>query len=323
MATTPAPLIVIPDAPAPPGGAEWYEGADGAQLRAGLFPALGEGRGSVVLSPGRSEPIEKYFEVVGELQARGFTVLVHDWRGQGLSHRMLPDALAGHAPNWRTYLHDFDAMIAAFRSRLPEPWIAVGHSMGGGLTCLLLAEGESRFSAAVLSAPMVGIQLGKVKPEAATTLARFMTWIGRGGEYAAPAIDPFSETFDGNPLTHDPVRYERFKAQLRARPEARISGPTFAWVLFAMILSDRVRRSRRIDTLPIPLAMVLAGHEKLVNNAAAKAVARRAPQGSWVEVDGSLHEILMETDEKRAVFWRVFDEVVDKAAPRQTSRATA
>ncbi|MFX9169433.1 alpha/beta hydrolase, partial [Acinetobacter baumannii] len=94
----------------------------------------GAARGSVVLSPGRSEPIEKYFEVIGELQARGFTVLVHDWRGQGLSHRMLPDALAGHAPDWRTYLHDFDAMIAAFRARLPEPWIALGHSMGGGLT---------------------------------------------------------------------------------------------------------------------------------------------------------------------------------------------
>ena len=315
MATTAAPLISIPDVPPPPGGAEWYEGAGGARLRAGLFPAPGQARGTVVLSPGRSEPLEKYFEVIGALQARGFTVLAHDWRGQGLSHRMLKDALAGHAPPWRTYLRDFDAMIAAFEARLPRPWIALGHSMGGGLVTLQLAEGEDRFAAAVLSAPMVGINLGKVKPEAAMTLARFMTFIGRGGEYAAPAIDPFAETFDGNPLTHDQLRYERFKAQLRAKPEARISGPTFAWVLFALTLADRVRRSKRIDSLEIPLAMVLAENEKLVYNAAAKAVARRAPQGSWVEVPGSLHEILMETNERRAVFWRVFDEVADTVAP--------
>jgi alpha-beta hydrolase superfamily lysophospholipase len=43
----------------------------------------GPPRGSVVVSPGRSEPIEKYFEVVQDLLDRGFVVLVHDWRGQG------------------------------------------------------------------------------------------------------------------------------------------------------------------------------------------------------------------------------------------------
>ncbi len=315
MRGRPAPLIEIPEAPPPPGAAEWYSGRDGATLRAGLFPAPREPRGSVILSPGRSEPLDKYFEVIAELQSRGFTVLVHDWRGQGLSHRMLKDALAGHAQGWRRLLSDYQAMIAAFETRLPKPWIAVGHSMGGGLTALALAEGETRFAAAVLSAPMVGLNLGKVQPRAAMTLARFMTVIGRGGEYAAPAIDPFNETFDGNPLTHDPIRYERFKAQLHAKPEARISGPTFGWLLFALNLCNRVRTSKRIDRLAIPLTIVLAEHEKLVSNAAAKAVARRAPQGSWIEVPGAFHEILMETDERRAVFWAEFDRVADEVAP--------
>lgn len=311
-----APLVSVPDAVSPPGGAEWYLGEDGARLRAALFPTEGTARGSVILSPGRSEPIEKYFEVVRELTGRGFTVLVHDWRGQGLSHRMTKDPLAGHAGNWRVFLRDFNRMVAAFEARLPKPWVAVGHSMGGGLTSLLLAEGEQRFAAAVLSAPMVGLNLGRVKPEAAIVLARFMTWIGRGGEYAAPAIDPFAETFDGNPLTHDERRYELFKTQLHARPDMRISGPTFGWLLFALILCARVRRSKRIDKLAIPLTIVLAEQEKLCSNPAAKAVARRAPGGRWVEVAGSFHEILMETDERRAVFWAEFDAVADKVAPR-------
>lgn len=310
-----APLIVTPAAPPPPGAAEWYRGRDGAKLRAALFPAPGQARGSVVLSPGRSEPLDKYFEVVSDLQARGFTVLVHDWRGQGLSARMSQDPLAGHATGWRTFLHDFDAMIAAFQARLPKPWIAVGHSMGGGLVALQLAEGEDRFAAAVLSAPMVGLNLGRVEPRAAMTLARFMTWIGRGAEYAAPAIDPFTETFDGNILTHDQRRYDLFKQQLHAMPEARISGPTFRWLLFALILCARVRTSKRIDRLDIPMAIVLAEQEKLVSNAAAKAVARRAPYGHWVEVLGAFHEILMETDDRRAVFWAEFDAVADRVAP--------
>jgi lysophospholipase len=312
-----APLVSIPEAPAPKaGGAEWYTGADGAKLRAGLFPAEGAARGSVVLSPGRSEPIEKYFEVIGELTRRGFTVLVHDWRGQGLSARWLKDPMPGHAKGWRTFLTDYGRMIAAFETRLPKPWIGVGHSMGGGLTALALAEGETRFVAAVLSAPMLGLNLGKVEPRAASALARFMSLIGRGGEYATPAIDPFAETFDGNILTHDERRYELFKAQLRAKPEMRISAPTFGWVLFALALFERVRRSKWIDNLAIPLTIVLAEHEKLCSNAAAKAVARRAPQGKWVEVEGALHEILMETDPRRAVFWSEFDAVADTVAPR-------
>ena len=310
-----APLISIPEAQAPPGAAEWYAGADGAQLRAGLFPPSGPARGSVVLSPGRSEPIEKYFEVVRELTGRGFFVLVHDWRGQGLSVRMLKDPMAGHARGWRTFLSDYRRLLEAFKTRLPRPWFALGHSMGGAMVALALAEGETRLAAAVLSAPMLGLHLGRLKPGHALWLSGLISLVGRGGTYAAPAIDPFDESFDGNVLTHDERRYDLFRKQLRACPEARISGPTFGWVLFALALCARVRGARRIDRLEIPLTLVLAEKERLCDNPAARALAERAPQGRWIEIPGAFHEILMETDERRAMFWTAFDETVDALAP--------
>jgi lysophospholipase len=156
-----APLVSIPEAPTPDHGtAEWFSGADGATLRAAFFAPEGKPRGSVVVSPGRSEPIEKYFEVVQDLLDRGFVVLVHDWRGQGLSFRALPDRLKGHAAGFKEFLGDYEALLTAFETRLPKPWIALGHSMGGCLTMLALAAGETRFAAAVLSAPMVGLNTG-------------------------------------------------------------------------------------------------------------------------------------------------------------------
>ena len=80
--TDPAPLVSIPEAPVPSGGtAEWFSGAGAYRLRAALFLPEGPPKGSVVLSGGRTEPIEKYFEVITELQGRGFVVLAHDWRG--------------------------------------------------------------------------------------------------------------------------------------------------------------------------------------------------------------------------------------------------
>ena len=86
----PAPLVDTPEAPVPDRAeAEWYLGAGGTKLRAALFRPDGPARGSVVLSGGRTEPIEKYFETIGDFTSRGFVVLAHDWRGQGLSARLI------------------------------------------------------------------------------------------------------------------------------------------------------------------------------------------------------------------------------------------
>jgi len=157
--TDTAPLVPIPEAPVPDRGtAEWFRGAGAYRLRAALFSPKGKARGSVVLSGGRTEPIEKYFEVVREMQDRGFAVLVHDWRGQGLSQRLLADPLKGHAHGFADFVEDYRCLLAHFQDRLPRPWVAVGHSMGGCLTLLALAHGVGDFEAAVLSAPMLGLQ---------------------------------------------------------------------------------------------------------------------------------------------------------------------
>ncbi len=135
-----------------------------------------------MVSPGRTEPIEKYFEVVEELRARGFSVLVHDWRGQGLSQRLLSDARLGHANGHADFVADYSALLRAFAGRLPDPWIALGHSMGGCLTLLALALGESRFSGAILSAPMLGLLTGKIPRPVARALGRVDDRGGARGE---------------------------------------------------------------------------------------------------------------------------------------------
>ena len=100
-------------------------------------------------------------------------------------------------------------------------------------------------------------------------------------------------------------------------------GVTWGWLAFALILHSRIKASLRLAKLPIPFVVVAAEEEKLVVNAVAKAVADKAPHGRYVEVAGALHEILMETDERRAAFWAEFDAVVDQAAPRVEAQQRA
>ena len=309
-----APLVATPDAPIPDGGAaEWFVGAGGARLRAALFPAVGQTRGSVVLSPGRTEPIEKYFETVSDLTARGFVVLVHDWRGHGLSIRMLPDRLLGHAHGYKDFLTDYAALLDAFEARLPKPWIAMGHSMGGCLTLLAMACGEARFSAAILSAPMLGLQTGSIPLPVARSMARLMSATGRGGRAARPG-GPEWAPFEENVLTHDRARYQRNIAQVEACPELALGAPTLGWLDFAFSAVGVLQRGPGVRRIAVPVHIVAAGEDRLVDNAGLKRVAERAPKGVFSMIPGAFHEILQETDVIRAAFWRDFDGVADAVA---------
>jgi len=311
-----APLLSIPEAPAPPGArAEWFEGAGGLRLRAALAPHPSP-RGSVIVSPGRAEPIEKYFEVAGELAARGFTVLIHDWRGQGLSARLTSDRLRGHAAGVEPFLQDFHRLIAAFEDRLPGPRIALGHSMGGLLTGLAVVETPGWLAGAVLTAPMMGVLTGGRSLRSVRFQAAVARGLGLGVQYLPVRTDPLAVAFADNVLTHDEERWNRYKAQLAAFPELRLGRVTWGWLHFALQATARAALNAKTADLRDRVTLVIAEQEQLVDNAASAVFAERAG-ARLIEVKGARHEILMETDAIRAVFWSEFDRLADRLAPRR------
>jgi lysophospholipase len=306
-------LIGIPEAPVPEGGrAVWLEGRDGARLRAALFPPQGAPRGSVVLSPGRTEPIEKYFEVIGELQQRGLHVLAHDWRGQGLSARALPDRLKGHARGYAAFLSDFSGMLDRFEGELPRPWISLAHSMGGGLALLALSRGEDRFAGAVCTAPMIGLYQVRAYARVAGLIARVAVLCGLSGAMLQ-TYDPLAQGFEGNVLTHDRARFERYMAQLRACPDLALGGPTLGWLDYALSAGRVLSRPSSAARVRAPFTLIGAGEDKLVLAASARRFAEAAPRGRYVEIEAARHEILMESDPIRAAFWREFDAFAGRA----------
>ena len=82
---------------------------DRKKIRYGLFAAVARPmRGTVVLLPGRNECIEKYFETIRDLAARGFGVATLDWRGQGDSDRLIRDRQRGYVKSFRDYTADLE-----------------------------------------------------------------------------------------------------------------------------------------------------------------------------------------------------------------------
>ena len=266
-----APLIETVDAKAPPGGeAAWFTGAGGAKLRAALFvPPLvkngGRARGSIVLSGGRTESIEKYYEFIGDCLARGFVVLAHDWRGQGLSQRALGDPLRGHARGYKAYLDDFRVLLDAYSDRLPRPWVAVAHSMGGCLTLLAMSQGEERFAGAILSAPMLGIRMPfpSVVSRLLTSLS-LLAGIGGGytlGEALGQAL-PLTERLRGQrPHAHDPVRHARAWSLIAAEPKLALGAPTWGWVDFGLRATAYLARPDALRENPPAFLSVIVSAE--------------------------------------------------------------
>ena len=318
-----APLMGVPGASSPPHGeGEWFRGAGGLRLRAAYWTPSSlvaeKPRGTVILSPGRTEPIEKYFEVIGNLLARGFCVLAHDWRGQGLSARLLPDRLKGHARAVEEFLDDYARLLDAFEARAPKPWIMVGHSMGGALNLMSLEAGESRISGAVLSAPMLKIKTGKRSMWSVKLAVRWNLRHGKAGDYVLDdPDDPFEHTFEKDALTSDETRYELWRQQLYACPHLAVGGPTWGWLGFAIDLGERVLKPKALKSVKIPVAIVQPGDDDRVWKQTARWASKRLGRGRYVEVPGAKHEVLMETDAMRAVFLEEFDAMADYVSPVQ------
>ena len=253
--------------------------------------------------------------MIGELVGRGFSVLAHDWRGQGLSDRLLGDPLKGHADNFDDFATDLSLLLDRFAERLPPgPRIALSHSMGGCMTAMALAKGEARIDGAMFSAPMLGIA---IKPLWAV---RILVWLaarlGAAGQYSlAGSAHPFDATFEENALTHDRARFERIQALILAHRDLALGPVTWGWIESAFIALRRLERSAAIARLAIPVVVVAAGQESLVDLTCERRFAAMVPNGRYLEIPQARHEILMETDEVRALFWREFDALVLRLAP--------
>lgn len=286
----------------PSGHADWLTTADGVRLRMGLWPCAGA-RATVLLFPGRSEYIEKYGRAAVEFCARGYAVATLDWRGQGLSERLIDDPMTGHVFDFHDYQRDVAAFLEALDAAdLPPRRYLVAHSMGAAIGLRALMEGL-RVAAVAFSSPMWGIHMAAaLKP-----LAWAMSWawpkLGRGESYA-PGRGPegtADAVFEGNTLTRDRAMFDYMQAQVRALPGLALGGPSLQWLYQALSETRALRASRSRPVLPA-LAHVGTA-ERMVDVEAIEDVMASWPGAALTRVQGAEHEIMMELKPVRDAFF--------------------
>jgi len=288
--------------------------SDGVNLRFARWrPTARRARGTICLFQGRSEQIEKYFEVIGDLRRRGFAVATLDWRGQGGSDRRLRNRRKGHVDSFTEYDRDVDAfMHEVVLPDCPPPHFALAHSTGG-LICLRAARsGRARFTRIVLTAPLAGLgEIGRSQPTTCR-FAAIATALGFG-ELIMPttkgtAIDEIA--FEGNALTRDPIRFARNVEIVKNAPEIAIGPPTIGWVYAACRAMREAAEPDFGPSINVPVLVVAAALDKVVSVRAIETLVGELRAGAHVVIAGAEHELLMERDAVREQFWAAFDAFV-------------
>lgn len=304
-------FVEVPGNPTPQ-GAElvWFKGAAGRTLRACIVPALTlkQARGTVIVCPGRTEFIEKYFEVARDLQGRGFAVVILDWPGQGRSERLLADSRKGHIDDFRTFMGALRLGLDALEERLPQPYVSLAHSMGGAIALAAIAEGFVQVRAAAFVAPLWGLRTRIFG-------IRYLVWamrvMGRSGDYARQPGPP--ERFKDNIVTHDERRWKVQRDLVDAAPDLELGPITWGWLGATLSIVRTFARRNRLEKVTLPVLVASAAEEKLVDNRAHERICKALPNCEHITIEGAMHEILMETDERRETFWARFDALLERA----------
>lgn len=306
-------LVDTPGNSSPQGGEVFaVTTADGLRLRCARWMPAEQPRGTILISTGRAEAIEKYFETIGELLARNLCVVIFDWRGQGHSARQLRDVHKGHIADFDEYQRDLDAVIAKILKDCPKPWFALGHSMGGAILLehAHRAGADNPFSRMILSAPMIDLVLRW--PNLARVAAALLNGCGLGRLYV-PTGGPahiVARGFEGNPLTCDRFRFERLATLLSGDPSLSLGDPTIGWVRAAFQQMARFKDSDFPKSIRTPMLIFAPQADVVTDSFAAERFATRLKLAQVIWIPSARHEVLMERDDIRARFWAGFDAFV-------------
>ncbi len=291
----------------------YWVAPDGWRLRRFDWPARNP-RGRLLFQAGRGDIFEKYLETIAHFHAQGWSITSFDWRGQGGSGRLSADPYIGHVPHFADYDSDLAAFWREWRGEAAGPTAILGHSMGGLMVMRALADAAIDPDAAILVAPMLGLK-SPFGPTLSGRIARYIA--SRAPVRAAWRQNERPAAFASRQklLTNDTARYLDERWWHERDPALRLGPPSWTWLSEAFAGTAQLAGDARVEGIAVPVLMLVADADRLVDPRAALRVADRLRDVRVLRFGPeSAHEILREADPVRNRALAEMDAFLDSAA---------
>ena len=167
---------------------------------------------------------------------------------------------------------------------------------------------------AVFSSPMIDLLYPGMPRSLGRLLIKTMSVFGFSERYAPGNMDYGSlqrSAVGMALLTSDPERFQDEHFLIDRNPDLALGGVTYGWLQAAQRSIDLLASPGYAEGLSMPILIVQAGSDRLIDKARVALFAHRLPNGQLEFIEEARHEILKERDSIRDQFWTHFDKFMN------------
>lgn len=254
-----------------------------------------DSKGTIVISHGFTESLEKYREMIYYFMNEGFSVYGLEHRGHGRSgHLGTKDSSEVNVNSFDDYVSD----LKHFVDNIVRPQIGnqklflFAHSMGGGIATRYLEKYHNDFDAAILSAPMIEINTGNVPGP----IASLISTVSDKDDYVM-GQGPYSANYDfENSSTGCEARYAYYYNIVSNNSELQRGGASYRWLQTSLDATAKMILPCNAGSVTTPILLFQAGNDSYVKPLGQNIFKTFAKNCTMVKVSGSKHEIYREKD---------------------------
>ena len=255
-------------------------------------------KGSIVISHGFTECLEKFTELIYYFTEMGYSVYGLEHRGHGRSSNLnLKEKSQIHIDSFDYYIEDLKIFMDEIVQKKGNSVFLFAHSMGGAIGTLFLEKYQEYFEKAVLSSPMMEINTGSYSENMAYLISKFFIAIGKGKNYIF-GQGPFNGEYNlEESATSNKYRYSRHLNALRANEVLQRNGGSFKWINEAIKATRKLKKEENIKKIQIPILLFQSGKDTFVNDEGHNTFRKHAQNCKFVRFDNGKHELYFENDD--------------------------